>query len=70
MIQVKILSRSYGDKAMTMTVQQFKQQYGDKRRWAIFAEDTANPENSTQIRNINDVQDGQSLTLVPQIAGG
>ena len=55
---------------MTMTVQQFKQQYGDKRRWAIFAEDTANPENSTQIRNINDVQDGQSLTLVPQIAGG
>ena len=73
MIKVTILAKNYGDKVQTMTIQQFKQQYGqevNRHRWAIFSEDTANPDNSQQINNINDVQDGQSLTLVPQLAGG
>ena len=59
---------------MTMTVQDFKQYYNtklaDKRNWAIFAEDTADPENTTRLKSIDQVKDGQSITLVPQLAGG
>ena len=59
---------------MTMTVQDFKQYYNEKlnnkRNWAIFAEDTANPDNTTRLRSIDEVKDGQNLTLVPQLAGG
>lgn len=59
---------------MVMTIPQFKQYFNsnllNKRNWAIFAEDTANPENTLRLQSIDEVKDGQSLTLVPQLQGG
>ena len=73
MIKVQILAANYGDKTMTTTVQEFKNYYNtnlSRRNWAIFSEDTANPENTQRLRTIDEVQDGQSLVLVPQLQGG
>ncbi len=73
MIEVTILATNYGDRTQQMTVQSFKEKYaemlGEKRSWAIFAEDTAKPEGASRI-GIADVKDGQKLTIVPQMAGG
>lgn len=73
MIKVKILAVNYGDKSGTMTVEQFQTQFEDMRNrhnWAIFAEDTANPEAPQERINASDVKDGMSLTVVPQLVGG
>jgi hypothetical protein len=69
-VKVTILASNYGDKTSTMTLQQFQQKYADKTRWAIFAEDKANPENTYKLDSAQNAIDGQDLTVVPQIAGG
>lgn len=74
-VKVIILASNYGDKNQTMTVQQLKDMYNTnpaiaRRQWAIFAEDTANPETNQRLDSIDQVKDGQTVTLVPQLAGG
>ena len=76
MIRVKILTPEYGDKTMTMTVSQFQDlmEKNQRKGWAIFANDTTVPieEQATHIGSlkIQDIKDGQSIVVVPQLAGG
>ena len=76
MINVRILASNFGDKSGQMTLQEFKDMFAKdmetRARWAIFAEDTAMPSGQRQEGPIaiDEVKDGMSVTLVPQLAGG
>lgn len=73
MINVRILKRDWGDQAKQMTIQQFKQEYQQLSRtgqWAIFAEDTAIPNEYDRVSNIDQIKDGQNIQVIPQLAGG
>lgn len=72
MIEVEILARNWGDKSGQMTVQEFQSTFErikQKGSWAIFAQDTAQPEGAIRVR-ADEVKDGMKISVVPQLAGG